>query len=138
MCVNNFRVRSITLKPLDIFSRSFTQTSNTIRQCAEHMNRNSGFPTFELLLVFLLLSYCPLCVNNFRVRSITLKPLDIFSRSFTQTSNTIRQCAEHMNRNSGFPTFELLLVFLLLSYCPLCVNNFRVRSITLKPLDIFS
>ena len=68
-------------------------------------------------------------VNNFRVRSITLKPLDIFSWNFTLRLNTIRRHAEHMSRNCFFYFW---------SYCPLCVNNFRVRSITLKPLNIFS
>ena len=46
MCVNNFCVRSITLKQLDIFSRNFTQVLNTMRGHAEHMNGSSGFPTF--------------------------------------------------------------------------------------------
>ena len=106
--VNNFRVRSITLKPLDIFSWNFTQTLNTIRRRAEHMNHNSGFSTFGVI------SLCVLTIfNNFRVRSITLKPLDIFSWNFTQTLNTIRRRAEHMNRNSGFPTFGVLALYVL-------------------------
>ena len=105
VCVNNFRVPSVTLKLFDIFSRNFTQTLNTIRRRAEHMNRNFGF--------------CPLCVNNFRVRSITLKPLDIFSRNFTQTLNTIRRRAEHKNCNSGFPTFGVIA---------LCVLTFFVSA----------
>ena len=101
VCVSvNFRVRSITLKPLDIFSWNFTQMLNTMRQRAEYMNRNSGFSYFWI--------YCPLCVNNFCVRSISLKPLDLFSWNFTQMLNTMRRRAEHMNRNSGFPTFASL------------------------------
>ena len=54
MCVNNFRVRSITLKLLDIFSWNFTQTLNTMRQRAEHMNHNSGFPTFGVIALCVL------------------------------------------------------------------------------------
>ena len=54
MCVNNFRVRSITLKPLDIFSWNFTQMFNTMRGYAEHMNCNSGFPTFGVIALCML------------------------------------------------------------------------------------
>ena len=61
-------------------------------------------------------------VKNFRVRSITLKPLDIFSWNFTQTLNTMRRHAEHMNRNSGFSTFGVISLYVL--------TIFRVRSIT--------
>ena len=61
MCVNNFRVRSITLKPLDIFSSNFTQTLNTITRRAEHMNRNSGVLTFGViaLCVFTISASAP-------------------------------------------------------------------------------
>ena len=52
-------------------------------------------------------------VNNFRVPSITLKPLDIFSRNFTQTLNTMRRRAEHMNRNSAFSTFGVIALCVL-------------------------
>ena len=41
-----------------------------------------------------------------------------------------KRCAEHMNRNSGFSTFEVIALYVF--------TIFRVRSITLKPLDIFS
>ena len=100
MCVNNFRVHSITLKLLDIFSLNFTQTLNAIRGRAEDVKRNSGFPTLGVIAL--------LCVNNFHVSSITLKPLDIFSQNFTQTLNTIRQRVEHINHNLIFLLFELL------------------------------
>ena len=89
-----------------------------------------GYNVFVFSLSLCLCVHVCVSVNNFRVRSIKLKPLDIFSFNFTQTLHTIRRRAEHMNRNSDFPTTW--------SYCPLCVNNFRVCSITLKPLDIFS
>ena len=61
---------------------------------------------------FLSVCVC-LSVNNFRVRSITLKPLDIFSRNFTQTLNTMRRHAEHMNRNSAFSTFGVIALCVL-------------------------
>ena len=120
--VNNFRVRSITLKPLDIFSWNFTQTLNTMSRRAEHKNRNSGFSTFWVIAL------CVLTI--FRVLSITLKPLHIFSWNFTQTLNNMSRRAEHKNRNSGFSTCWVIAL------CVLTI--FRVRSITLKPLDIFS
>ena len=44
--------------------------------------------------------------------------------------NTIRGSAEHMNHNSGFPTFGVIALYVLTFFC--------VRSIILKPLDIFS
>ena len=40
--------------------------------------------------------------------NISLKLLDIFSWNFTQMLNTIRELAEHMNRNSDFPNLDLL------------------------------
>ena len=49
MCVNNFYVCSITLKPHDTFSGNFTQKLNTIRRRSEHKNHNSGFPTFGVI-----------------------------------------------------------------------------------------
>ena len=52
-------------------------------------------------------------VNNFHVRSITLKPLDIFSWNFTQTLNIIRRRAGHKNRNSGLPTFGVIALCVL-------------------------
>ena len=73
---------------------------NTMRLHAEHINRNSGFPTFGLNALS--------CVNNFRVRSITLKLLDIFSWNMTQMLNTMTQLTEHMNGNSGFPAFGVI------------------------------
>ena len=53
MCVN-FRVCSITLKPLDIFSWNFTQTLNSSRRRVEHMNCNSGFSTFGVIALCVL------------------------------------------------------------------------------------
>ena len=117
--VNNFHVCSITLKQLDIFSWNFTQMLNTMRQYAEHMNRN---------WISYFWSYCPFCVN-FRVCFISLKSHDIFSWNFTQMLNAMRRHAEHMSRNSGFPTFGVIA---------LCVITLRVRSISLKPLEISS
>ena len=157
---------------------------NTMRRYAENMNCHSGFPTFGVIALWVLIiffslykfktawhiyetshkgstswdnmqntwtvnlvfiyfwSYCPLCVNNFRVRTISLKPLDIFSWNFTQMLNTIRRCAEHMNRNSGYtPVIRSMQcngVYSFLFWLCLSDNNFCVRSITLKPLDIFS
>ena len=52
-------------------------------------------------------------VDNFRVRSITLKPLDIFSRNFTQTLNTMSRHAEHMKCNSAFSTFGVIVLCVL-------------------------
>ena len=69
------------------------------------MNRNSGFPTFGVIALGVL--------TILRVHSITLKPLDLFSWNFTQTLNTIRRRAEHMNRNSGFPTFGVIALCVL-------------------------
>ena len=65
-----------------------------------------GFRIFVVIALFM-------SVNNFRVCLITLKPPDIFSWNFTQTLNTIRGCAEYMNRNSGFPTFSVTALCVL-------------------------
>ena len=132
LCVKNFCVCSITLKPLDIFSWNFIETFYTIRRHAEHMNRYSGFPIFW--------SYCPLCVNNFCVCSISLKPLDILSWNFTQML-TMRRHAEHMNHTSGYtPRIRSMhaMGYIVFFFVCASVNNFCVRSITLKRLDIFS
>ena len=79
-----------------------------MRRRAEHMNHDSGFPTFGVIALYVL--------TIFRVRSITLKPLDIFTWKFTQTLNTIRRRAEHKNRNSGFPTFGVIALCVLIIF----------------------
>ena len=86
---------------------------------SEHLNRNLFIPpAYEvchggiMVSSFLCVCVC-LSVNNFRVRSITLKPLNIFSRNFIQKMNTMRRCAEHTNRNSGFPTFGVIALCVL-------------------------
>ena len=76
-----------------------------MRRHAEHMNRNSGSSTF------LVIALCVLTI--LRVRSITLKPLDTFSWNFTQTLNILSRRADHMNRNSDFPTFGVIALCVL-------------------------
>ena len=101
-----------------------------MRRNAEHMNHISGYtPAYKVcnrVYSFRLFSMC-VSVNNFRVRSITLKPLYIFSLSFTQMLNTIRRRAEHMNRYSCFPTFRVIVLGILkldistIHSCPLYI-----------------
>ena len=107
VCVsfNNFRVRSITFKRLDIFSCNFTATLNIIRRRAEHKNHNSGFPTFGVIAL------CVLTI--FLSAPLYLKPLDIFSGNLIQTLNAMRRHAEHTNRNSRFPTFGVIAICVL-------------------------
>ena len=78
---------------------------NTKRRHAEHKNLNSGFPTFGGIALCML--------TFFYVRSITLKLLDIFLWNFTQMINAMRRHAEHMNGNSGFPTFGVIALCVL-------------------------
>ena len=103
-----------------IFMKLHTKVKHHEAMCRTHE---------QLLWLSYFWSYCPMCIYNFRVRSITLRLLNTFSWNFTQTLNIIRQRAEHMSRK-WFSYFW--------SYCPLCVNNFCVCSITFKLLDIFS
>ena len=42
------------------------------------------------------------------VSAITLIPSEIFSQNFTQMQGTVRQHAEHMNRNFGLATFGVI------------------------------
>ena len=97
-------VRSITWKPLKLYSRNFIQISISMRWRAECKNGNSAFYTF--------LSYFPLKFvhHKNRVRFITWKPLKLYSRNFKQISISMRWRADWKNGN---------LPFILLSYFPL-------------------
>ena len=86
-------------------------------------------PAYEVcngVYSFHLFSVC-LSVNNFRVRSITLKQLNIFSWNFTQILNTMRRRTEHMNHNSSFPFFIVIALWILkmaistIHSCPLYI-----------------
>ena len=72
-----------------------------------------GYNVFVFSLCVCVCVCVCVSVNNFRVRSITLKPLDIFSWNFTQTINTTRRRAEYINRNSGFSTFGVIALCVL-------------------------
>ena len=65
--------------------------------------------------VFLRASVCPsvcLSVTN-RVRSITWKPLKLYSRNFIQTSISMRWTAECKNGNSAFYSFWVIFLWTL-------------------------
>ena len=119
-----FHVCSITLKFSEVLSQKIIQIWSMSRGCGEMKYQNSPHfytPGIRSMLwgynVFVFSVCVCVCVcvsvNNFRVRSITLKPLNIFSWNFTQTMNTMRRRAEHMNRNSGFSTFEVIALCVL-------------------------
>ena len=100
------RVRSITWKPLKLYSRNFIQISISMRWRAECMNGNSAFYTFGVISLWIWAS------QN-RVRSITWKPLKVYSRNFIQISISIRWRAECKNWNSAFYTFGVISLWTL-------------------------
>ena len=120
------RVRSITWKPRKLYSRNFIEISISMRWRAEWKNGNSAF--------YIFLSYFPL---NFvhhknRVRSITWKPLKLYSGNCIQISISMRWRAECKNGNSAF--------YFFLSYFPwnFVHHKNRVCSISWKPLKLYS
>ena len=67
----------MTVNPLEIFLRDLVKILSIIRQCAENKNLNS--------IYFFLRNYAPLKIHHGnQIRSITLKPLEVYSRNWVQ------------------------------------------------------
>ena len=96
------RVRSITWKPLKLYSRNFLQISIGMRWCAECKNGNSVFYTFWVISLWTFVHH----IN--RVHSLTWKPLKLYSRNLIQISICMRWHAECKNGNSAFYTFWVI------------------------------
>ena len=121
------RVRSITWKPLKLYSRNLIQISISMRWRAECKDGNSALLEF--------LSYFPL---NFvhhknRVRSITWKPLKLYSQNFIQISISIRWLADRSITWKPLKLYSQNFIQISIS-----IRCFADRSITWKPLKLYS